>query len=102
MFATLGIHSLFPFGCLHSHTHTPISLLVPGDDLVAAVAKANPKTIVVVATVGMVLMPWAGDVAAILTNFMPGQEVCAMCGLFLWMRMCIYFCLDQCHNTCCV
>eukprot|EP00930_Biecheleria_cincta_P084082 TRINITY_DN73576_c0_g1_i1.p1 TRINITY_DN73576_c0_g1~~TRINITY_DN73576_c0_g1_i1.p1 ORF type:complete len:795 (+),score=112.93 TRINITY_DN73576_c0_g1_i1:1-2385(+) len=42
--------------------------------LVASVAKANPKTIVVLSTPGAVLMPWSGEVAAILTNFMPGQQ----------------------------
>jgi beta-glucosidase len=46
-----------------------------GDDLVFAVAKANPNTIVVVSTPGMILMPWASVVPAILTNMMPGQEV---------------------------
>lgn len=43
--------------------------------LVASVAKANPNTIVVLSTPGAVLMPWSGEVAAILTNFMPGQQV---------------------------
>jgi len=41
--------------------------------MVAAVAKANSRTIVVASVPGAVLMPWSGDVAAILTNFMPGQ-----------------------------
>jgi beta-glucosidase len=42
--------------------------------LIAAVAKANKKTVVVAAVPGAVLMPWSGDVAAILTNFLPGQQ----------------------------
>merc|ERR1712176_593837 len=42
--------------------------------MVAAVAKANAKTIVVASVPGAVLMPWSNDVAAILTNFMPGQQ----------------------------
>lgn len=42
--------------------------------MIAAVAKANPKTVVVLSIPGAVLMPWSGDVAAILTNFMPGQQ----------------------------
>lgn len=42
--------------------------------LVAAVAAANPKTVVVASVPGAVLMPWSRDVAAILTNFMPGQQ----------------------------
>lgn len=42
--------------------------------LVSAIAKANPKTIVVASIPGATLMPWSKDVAAILTNFMPGQQ----------------------------
>ncbi|CAE8712230.1 unnamed protein product, partial [Polarella glacialis] len=43
--------------------------------LVSAVAAvAGKKTIVVASVPGAVLMPWSGDVAAILTNFMPGQQ----------------------------
>lgn len=44
------------------------------NELISAVAKANSKTIVVASVPGAVLMPWSGDVAAILTNFMPGQQ----------------------------
>jgi beta-glucosidase len=42
------------------------------DALVAAVAKANPKTIVVVESGGAVFMPWAPQVPAILEAFYPG------------------------------
>ena len=42
------------------------------DALVAAVAKANPKTIVVVESGGAVFMPWASQVPAILEAFYPG------------------------------
>jgi beta-glucosidase len=42
------------------------------DDLVAAVAKANPKTIVVAETGGAIYMPWVKDVPAILEAFYPG------------------------------
>lgn len=42
--------------------------------MVASVAKANTRTIVVASVPGAVLMPWSGEVAAILTNFMPGQQ----------------------------
>ena len=42
------------------------------DALVAAVAKANPKTIVVVESGGAVFMPWANRVPAILEAFYPG------------------------------
>lgn len=44
------------------------------DDLVEAVAKANPHTIVVLNTAGPVAMPWAGRVQAILEMWFPGQE----------------------------
>jgi len=42
--------------------------------LIEAVAKANPKTIVVLSVPGAVVTPWADKVAAVLVNFMPGQE----------------------------
>ena len=43
--------------------------------LVAAVAKAAGKKTAVVASVpGAILMPWSKDVAAVLTNFLPGQQ----------------------------
>ncbi|KAA9009353.1 beta-glucosidase family protein [Histidinibacterium aquaticum] len=51
-------------------------IALPGrqDELVAAVARANPRTVVVLQTGGPVEMPWAGDVAAILQAWYPGQE----------------------------
>jgi beta-glucosidase len=42
------------------------------DALVAAVAKANPKTIVVVESGGAIFMPWKDQVPAILEAFYPG------------------------------
>jgi beta-glucosidase len=42
------------------------------DALVAAIAKANPKTVVVVESGGAVFMPWATQVPAILEAFYPG------------------------------
>jgi beta-glucosidase len=42
------------------------------DALVSAVAKANPKTIVVVESGGAIFMPWASEVPAILEAFYPG------------------------------
>ncbi len=52
------------------------SLSLPGieDLMVYAIAKANPRTIVVVYNPAQVLMPWANDVAAILVGWLPGQE----------------------------
>ncbi len=52
------------------------NLALPGrqDELVARVAEANPRTVVVVNAGAPVLLPWAGDVAAILIAWFPGQE----------------------------
>jgi beta-glucosidase len=49
---------------------------LPGrqNDLVRAVAAANPRTIVVLQTGGPVEMPWLDDVAAVLEAWYPGQE----------------------------
>ncbi len=49
---------------------------LPGrqDELVSAVARANPRTIVVLQTGGPVEMPWRDEVAAILEAWYPGQE----------------------------
>ena len=41
--------------------------------MVSAVAKAQKNTIVVMVNPGAVLTPWADEVPAIITNFMPGQ-----------------------------
>jgi beta-glucosidase len=53
-----------------------ITLGLPGDqdDLIAAVAAANPRTIVVLHTAGPVLMPWLDKVAAVIQAWYPGQE----------------------------
>jgi len=52
------------------------SLALPGrqDELVARVARANPRTVVAVNTGAPVLLPWADDVPAILLCWFPGQE----------------------------
>jgi beta-glucosidase len=52
------------------------SLTLPGrqDELVSAVAAANPRTVVVVNSGAPVLLPWADDVAAVLVSWFPGQE----------------------------
>ncbi|MHB9753962.1 beta-glucosidase family protein [Streptomyces sp. BYX5S] len=51
-------------------------LRLPGrqDDLVRAVAAANPRTVVVVNSGSPVEMPWREDVAAVLLSWFPGQE----------------------------
>jgi beta-glucosidase len=52
------------------------SLALPGrqDELVRRVAEANPATVVVVNAGAPVLLPWAGEVAAVLVAWFPGQE----------------------------
>ncbi len=46
---------------------------VDQDALVAAVAAANPRTVVVVQSGGPVSMPWVGRVPGIVENWLPGQ-----------------------------
>jgi beta-glucosidase len=52
------------------------SLSLPGyqDALIAAVAAANPRTVVVLNNGAPILMPWTDQVAAILQMWYPGQE----------------------------
>ena len=51
-------------------------LRLPGDQdaLIAAVAAANPRTVVVLHTVGPVLMPWRDRVAGIVAAWYPGEQ----------------------------
>jgi len=51
-------------------------LALPGyqDQLIEAVAAANPKTVVVLNTGGPVLMPWLDKVAGVLQAWYPGEE----------------------------
>ena len=51
-----------------------LSLRGNANDLIAAVASANPNTIVVLNTGGAVLMPWLSKVAAVLEAWYPGEE----------------------------
>lgn len=44
------------------------------DELIRAVAAANPRTIVVLETGGAVVMPWIDDVAAVLAAWYPGAD----------------------------
>jgi beta-glucosidase len=52
------------------------SLSLPGDQdaLIAAVAAANPRTVVVLDTGGPVLMPWISSVAGVVEAWYPGEE----------------------------
>jgi len=51
-----------------------LSLPDDQDALIAAVAKANPRTLVVLETGAAVLTPWRGQVAAILEAWYPGSS----------------------------
>jgi beta-glucosidase len=52
------------------------SLSLPGaqDELIAAVARANPRTVVVLETGGPVTMPWLDGVGAVLQAWYPGTR----------------------------
>ncbi len=52
------------------------TMTLPGDqdELIAAVAAANPNTVVVVNAGAPVAMPWVDRVAAVLAMWLPGQE----------------------------
>jgi beta-glucosidase len=53
-----------------------LSLKLPqnAEQLIREVSRANPRTIVVVASGGPVTMPWADGVSAIVENYFGGQE----------------------------
>jgi len=51
-----------------------MDLTGPQDELIRAVAAANPNTVVVLNVGAAVTMPWADQVAAIVLAYYPGQE----------------------------
>jgi beta-glucosidase len=61
---------------VESEGYDRTTLALPGrqDELVRAVAAANPNTIVVVNAGAPVLLPWRDDVAAVLLTYFPGQD----------------------------
>lgn len=61
---------------VESEGYDRTSLNLPGrqDDLVRAVAAANPRTVVVVNSGSPVLLPWRDDVAAVLLSWFGGQQ----------------------------
>ncbi|MFC9897561.1 beta-glucosidase [Nocardia sp. NPDC127579] len=61
---------------IESEGYDRTELRLPGrqDDLVAAVAAVNPRTVVVVNSGAPVELPWRDDVAAVLLAWFPGQE----------------------------
>ena len=62
------------------------NLRLPGsqDRLIAAVAKKNPRTIVVLNTGGPVLMPWLSRVAAVVQAWYPGEMDGTALAAILW------------------
>jgi beta-glucosidase len=56
------------------HDRDAMPLPEPQDDLVHAVAAANPRTAVIVNAASPVEMPWAAEVAAIMQCWFPGEE----------------------------
>jgi beta-glucosidase len=62
---------------VESEGYDRTSLSLPGrqDDLVRAVAAANPRTVVLINAGAPVLLPWRDDVAAVLVGYFGGQEM---------------------------
>jgi beta-glucosidase len=62
------------------------SLAIPGDQdqLIEAVAAANPRTVVVLNTGGAVLMPWLSKVAGVIESWYPGQQFGTAIAALLW------------------
>ncbi|MBO9604192.1 MAG: glycoside hydrolase family 3 protein [Novosphingobium sp.] len=63
------------FGTQWASESIDVQMALDGDQdgLISVVAKANPKTVVVLETAGAVKMPWNGDVAAVLEAWLPGS-----------------------------
>ncbi|WP_222195471.1 beta-glucosidase family protein [Modestobacter italicus] len=75
--AARGAHTAVVFGYNEgTEGEDRASLALPGfqDEVIAAVAAANPRTVVVLNTGDPVLMPWLADVSAVLQMWYPGQE----------------------------
>ena len=75
--AAAGADVAIVFACQWmTETKDAPNLKLPGrqDELIDAVARANPKTVVVLETGGPVLAPWRERVAAILEAWYPGQS----------------------------
>jgi beta-glucosidase len=72
--AAVVIVGLDPESETEGRDRESIDLIGTQNDLIAAVAKAQPNTIVVVNAGSVVSMPWSDDVAAIVYAWYPGQE----------------------------
>ena len=73
-------------GDFNSEAFDRPSLSLPGDEnaLIAAVAAANPRTVVVLNTGGPVLMPWLGQVAGVIEGWYPGEQAGAAIAAVLY------------------
>jgi beta-glucosidase len=62
---------------VESEGYDRTSLALPGrqDDLVRAVAAANPRTVVLINAGAPVLLPWRDEIAAVLVGYFGGQEM---------------------------
>ncbi|WP_428993106.1 glycoside hydrolase family 3 C-terminal domain-containing protein [Luteibacter rhizovicinus] len=67
-----------------SFDHADMALDGNQDALIAAVAKANPRTVVVLETNGAVRMPWLNDVGAVMEAWYPGSGGGAAIGRLLF------------------
>jgi beta-glucosidase len=56
------------------HDRESMALPPPQDDLVRAVAAANPRTVVVINAASPVEMPWSDAVGAVMQTWFPGEE----------------------------
>lgn len=66
---------------------TSLSLQGDQDRLIAAVAAANPRTVVVLSTGGPVAMPWLDQVAGVMETWLPGDAFgTAVAGMLLGER----------------
>jgi beta-glucosidase len=74
--AAQGADVAIVFGTQWAGESFDVSLTLDDDQdkLIAAVAKANPKTVVVLETGGPVLTPWRNQVAGILATWYPGTQ----------------------------
>lgn len=61
-------------GAIGAGDRTSLVLPRAQDDLVAAVAALNPRTVVILEGSGPVTMPWLADVPAVLTAWYPGVQ----------------------------
>src|SRR4029077_14596411 len=73
--ATADVAIVFGLQWMTENFDAPDLTLPHGqDELIRAVAAANPHTVVVLETGGPVLMPWLDNTAAVVAAWFPGQR----------------------------